>query len=326
MIKSGKRAMEIYREGGLRQLIRSIHSSIKWRLRGAQWALHTLTYEYYHRYEFSEAMDESWDNLIILDGCRYDMFEELNTIAGTLQKRHSKGSSTSEFLRRNFTNQYDDTVYVTANPQYRVNEIEGSFYAIIDVWDHGWDDDLKTVPPEVVTDAAIEAHETYPNKRLLVHYMQPHYPFIGPEGERLGETRGFETVFEEMEGRTAKRYDAWTKLEAGEVETEEVKRAYWENLEIVLPTVETLLDRIDGKSVVTSDHGNLLGEYVFPFVTKQYGHPSGLRAKNLIEVPWLVIDSNSHRSIQAEAAENEDASYDHEAAKERLEHLGYVDT
>jgi hypothetical protein len=34
-----------------------------------------------------------WDNLIILDACRYDIFAETNTLSGDLSKRTSRGIS-----------------------------------------------------------------------------------------------------------------------------------------------------------------------------------------------------------------------------------------
>src|SRR5208282_1385184 len=65
--------------------------------------------------------DESWDNLIILDACRYDTFRELNQIRGLLEYRISRGSSSEEFLLENFTKHpttenFSDLVYVAANP------------------------------------------------------------------------------------------------------------------------------------------------------------------------------------------------------------------
>jgi len=39
-----------------------------------------------------------------------------------------------------------------------------------------------------------------------------------------------------------------------------VWEAYNENLDIVLTEIEALLDELDGKSVITADHGNLVGE------------------------------------------------------------------
>ena len=47
-------------------------------------------------------MKEDWDNLIVLDACRYDMFKEINTIKGNLERGISRGSATSQFLIENF--------------------------------------------------------------------------------------------------------------------------------------------------------------------------------------------------------------------------------
>jgi hypothetical protein len=43
-------------------------------------------------------MQEDWDNLIILDACRYGAFERNNTIPGALEYRFSRGSMTGEFF------------------------------------------------------------------------------------------------------------------------------------------------------------------------------------------------------------------------------------
>src|SRR5208337_4727602 len=65
-------------------------------------------------------IDEQWDNLVILDACRYDLFQEMNTIAGTLSSRVSRGSDTAEFLLENFTKYpkrttFKDIVYIAGN-------------------------------------------------------------------------------------------------------------------------------------------------------------------------------------------------------------------
>lgn len=49
-----------------------------------------------------DVFTEDWDNLIILDACRYDMLESAS-IEGTLEHRISRGSNTVEFLFGNFT-------------------------------------------------------------------------------------------------------------------------------------------------------------------------------------------------------------------------------
>jgi len=41
----------------------------------------------------------------------------------------------------------------------------------------------RTVLPETMTEATLEAKRRYLNKRLLLHYLQPHAPFLGPAGQ-----------------------------------------------------------------------------------------------------------------------------------------------
>lgn len=60
-------------------------------------------------------------------------------------------------------------------------------------------------------------------------------------------------------------------------------KAYEKNLEQVLEHVEELSNILEGKTVVTADHGDLLGE------NGLYGHPGNSNLKVLRKVPWDVI-------------------------------------
>ncbi|WP_152419375.1 hypothetical protein [Halobiforma nitratireducens] len=63
-----------------------------------------------------DVMDKDWDNLILLDACRHDVFKEVNDISGDLQSVVSKGSTSYEFMKENFSGkELHDTVYVTGN-------------------------------------------------------------------------------------------------------------------------------------------------------------------------------------------------------------------
>lgn len=128
-------------------------------------------------------MNEDWDYLIILDACRYDVFEneikhrKLAKI-GKLEYRISRGSDTSTFLLENFKGKYyDDVVYVTANPFVDML-VKDSFYKVIPVWNKGWNEKYNTVLPSTVYEYALNALRKYPNKRLIIHFMQPHHPFL----------------------------------------------------------------------------------------------------------------------------------------------------
>ena len=234
--------------------------------------------------------DEEWDNLIILDACRYDIFEELNRINGKLEKRVSRGSNTKGFLLENFKNNphsFKDIVYVSANP-YVTMFLSAEFHRIIPVWDYGWDSNLNTVPPENVVEATLEAHRNYPNNRLIIHFMQPHAPFLTA---KFPNVTGFKEHRNAALKNVHKMRDltVWSLLKKGELDPKDVWSAYRKNLVLVLPYVKTLLDILPGKTIVTSDHGNLISErphILYPF--KESGHPDGFYVKKLTLVPWFI--------------------------------------
>lgn len=264
-------------------------------------------------------MEEDWDNLLILDACRYDMFDSEVDFDGTLESRISLGSSSEEFLERNFdSRECHDTVYVNANPYVpRLNLDNGTFHAVIDCLKH-WDQELETVHPETVADATREAHDSFENKRLIAHFMQPHHPFIGDTGHNLVGS-GLSIDSEE------RAPVIWDHLASGDsdVSLETVWTAYKENLEIVLSEVEPLLDVLEGKTVITADHGNLLGERLSPIPSRRkYGHPYGVHAPELVQVPWFVCQQSGRREVRSDPPVESDQTSEAEVEK-RLEALGY---
>lgn len=265
-------------------------------------------------------MEEDWDNLLILDGCRYDMFPDQLDISGRLQQRISHGSESLQFIRENFIGQeLHDTVYITANPYLR--EIpDGTFHATSAVFRDGWNEELETVPPNVVVKRALEAHTEFPNKRLIVHFIQPHYPFIGDIGKEFDQ-RGFTPGSEQLlEG-----HPIWTQLRynlAG-ISEKEAWKAYKENLNLVLDPTISLSRELNGKTVITSDHGNLVGERLSPIPVKGYGHPPGLRAEELVQVPWYILESDTRRTITSDPPVHS-ATLSDESVDQRLKALGYV--
>lgn len=255
-----------------------------------------------------------WDNLIILDSCRYDVFANLYTLPGTLMKRESRGTGTREFLHGNFRDRdLHDTVYITANPQlyYHGDKINTQLHKIFNIWqDAGWDDNAGTVRPEKLTEYAQEYAAQYDDKRLIIHYLQPHRPFLGPTAEDhpdLGSLFGAEDTAKP----TVSREVYW--------------QAYEENLELTLPSVRELMESLDGKTVVTSDHGQVIGERLFPLPIRDYGHWSGNYIDELVSVPWLEYESGHRRRIVSENPETDANDVDDEIVASRLRQLGYTD-
>lgn len=301
-----ERAKHVYEERGAADLTKTALTYLPIEL-------NNLAFRLRHGEE-TRVMEEDWDTLIILDACRYDMFDERVPFEGTLESRISLGSTSAEFLEQNFADgEFHDTVYVNANVYFSKMGLDQdkTFHAVVDLLDE-WDEELEIAHPETVTEAAKEAHERYPNKRLIVHYMQPHLPFIGERGleirERLGQRNG------------------WIPFRDGEtlVTIEELWEGYNENLDIAFDYVNDLLDDVEGKVVISSDHGNMVGERQGPLPTKRmFGHPWGVYCEELVEVPWFLIQGERRSITEEPPVEAKNAEYSNEVIKERLESLGY---
>lgn len=272
----------------------------------------------YRTEEGIDVMTEEWDNLIILDACRYDYFEKQHSIPGTLKVKTSRGNKRWEFMQENFAGrQFHDTVYITANP-FVTRLDDDTFYAV-DTLSEYWDNEIGTIHPEDVSSVALEANQRYPNKRLIIHFMQPHRPYLGEMAQRLRERVDLVGYRNEGEG-----LQIWGAVKEGHVTVEEVRTAYIETLDIVLDEVESLLEALDGKSVITSDHGEMLGERVLPFTSRVWGHSEGFSTPELRRVPWHEVEYQERRTIkQDEPIAN--AKLGEHSVKERLTALGYRD-
>jgi len=269
-----------------------------------------------------------WDTLIVLDACRYDMFETVNYLDGVLTSKQSKGSSTTEWLHANFhSRDLRDTVYVTANPQLERNRDcwEVNLHETVNVWlNEGWDEETGTVLAETMTDIAIKMHDRFPNKRLVIHYMQPHYPFV--PSDTMFDKEHLHRV-EDPIGSNSDKENVWNQKFLGDLSTthNELWEMYMDNLKYVLKNLGTLLDEVSGKPVITSDHGNYVGERASPIPIREYGHPRGLYDDTLTCVPWFECDYKKRRQIIAGSDPSADSNIDSKTVSKRLRDLGYRD-
>jgi len=258
--------------------------------------------------------DHSWDVLIILDACRYDMY---NKIVGRGNPVLSAASTSTEWMEETFSGSYEETLantaYISANPFS--NQLDESRFGLVDhVWSDHWDTDLGTIPPEPVSDHGIAVARSGEYDRVILHYMQPHFPFIGSEQfGRLGRsTFG-------LEGQDDGQ-NVWRMVERGEIDADRAIDAYYDNLRYAYKSVETVLENVDGQVVITADHANALGEW------NLWGHRAYVPFKAVREVPWDVrecIDSETYESTVSEEELTDDE--DREGVAERLRSLGYVE-
>lgn len=275
-----------------------------------------------------DIMAQEWDYLIILDACRYDYFADMYSpyLSGKLEKKISRGTSTSNWLEVNFTEFYDNTVYVSSNPHcsdHDINGFRGSehFPHIDHVWKYAWDEKLDTVPPDAVSAAALKMRRQHPDKRMIIHYIQPHGPWIGDtriSGEEIGLAPDLSTS---GDGKWTVDILVWEMVREGRFDVEKLKKAYADNLTLVLADVQQLVEQLDGVVVVSSDHGEAFGEGGI------VSHPSRVYKKVLVEVPWLIIDKGPKQQTQPEAASEtqDETSSAEDKLNERLRALGYLD-
>ncbi|WP_257297844.1 hypothetical protein [Haloarchaeobius sp. FL176] len=278
------------------------------------------------RYEGGiDVMEQDWDNLLLLDACRYDYFEERCEFEGDLQSVISRGGRSWEFMEGNFVGKtFHDTIYVTANP-HTGKLADDVFHAVEPLYLEEWDDKNETVLPETVVEEALAAHQRFPDKRLIVHFMQPHRPYLGPTGEELRakyDVRGFNRHVANEERSHDSRESFSKMVERGKIPAEKAQKAYSETLDIVLEHVAELLDGIDGKTVISSDHGELLGERMNFLTNPKFGHShDAIRNRTLYEVPWLEIEGDRRHITEDEPVDTESGS--DENLEDRLRALGY---
>lgn len=264
--------------------------------------------------EGTSIYDREWDLLVVLDACRYDLFcditHEYEWIKEVDQIR-SVNSTTALWMRRTFVSENADqmrnTAYVCGNP-FSESELESRDFAdLIELWRTAWQDP-GTVPPEAVTDETIRLMREGSHERVIAHYMQPHCPFISrPE---LSQGKDID-AFGDQQWR-----DVWEKLRDDDVSIDDVWEGYRENLVLGLDEVSELLANVDAERVViTSDHGNAIGEWGV------YGHPPNLPLKNLRMVPWVETTAQDSGERTPEEWRTTDADVDR---KEQLSALGYV--
>lgn len=310
-------------------------------------------------------MDEKWDYLIVLDACRYDYFERLykKYLDGKLEKRVSVGTSTAQWRDESFQSYYEDLIYISTNPYVNskvpVRGFLGGdhFHKIFDLWLEDWDRDKGTVMPRVVTERAKLIVSANPHERAIIHYTQPHEPYIGDGGTGPGYEppapggilQGLKSepwlIRKIMNLSSGVFY--WLGIRgnkllwnirrfigmppAGPMDAvrrefgdEGLRRAYEDNLKAVLPHVKELVEHLSGRIIITADHGEMLGE------DGCYCHWSRATKKQLREIPWLVIDKGPKKapvkdSVQRDQADKSDIPEKDrkKQIQDRLRALGY---
>jgi hypothetical protein len=289
--------------------------------------------------------------ILVLDSCRYDLWTDvvgsdrndisslaaygiLSDLTVNTESRYSVGSASPQWLSETFGQKYKPhwktAGYVTGNAfsgkqpgnfrddaVYPLRELDLAY--LDEPWTVAWDTgSLEMVEPEVLTDRGLWAWQRKDElgiERLVVHYMQPHVPFRSqPEWNDGWDSK---TTFGTESDQSKK--SEWKKLRDGEIGESEFWEAYRDNLIYVLEEVSRWLNSTNADILITSDHGNAMGEY------GQWGHPPGHANPYIRKVPWVEVKGQK-RTQPFKELENEPPAVsgeNQEQIESQLEALGY---
>lgn len=301
----------------------------------------------------TNVFSRDWDVLVLLDTCRVDALREVAPeydFLGDVGSIRSVGGRSPEWIAKTFTEEYAaeirETAYLSANVfseeilQNRHHESKsaretslsysllgriptvdvsalGRFEYLYDYEPVGTDGPLGHeeggTPPRYVTDRGITVGREYDYERVILHYLQPHPPYVA-------------NALEEDRELLQHEYDWWGYLgETGDYET--VWNTYLDELRYVLDDVSLLLENMDAETVaISADHGEAFGEYW------EYGHHTGSINPHVRNVPWVETSATDKQTYtpntdqpggESPDGERTNVPDEDESTEDRLEALGY---
>jgi len=231
--------------------------------------------------------------LIILDACRYDFFMKLapKFFKGEVQVAISEGAFLPNWIPLLLKSlcKYGSTRIYRATSSWKPHNLK-----LMDFLVKGEDclelvelepNELKflgVVSPWEVN-AIVETEGL--TKRTVVWYMQPHFPWLRYPNMSL-KLLPEVIVYEFVPATLVKK-----RINKKGINRNMLTKFYVSNLLLVLEATRALLNTLNErykifdeyKIVITSDHGELLGEYGLFF------HSPGYKLPQLIKIPWMDV-------------------------------------
>jgi hypothetical protein len=243
-------------------------------------------------------LNTNWGTLIILDACRYDVFEQVAQelqLAGQLRRVDTGVCSTAAWYDRYWKGTPGATpiVAVIANA-WGLRKLRSINSRLVS-WPAGAD--CTKVDP----DRTMEYYRRYGlGKRCVVHFVPPHLPWLGRQGKALAERLGIAdleigginwedaAVFKPFAKQRQQRIEAYGR----EGHWAEIREVYTENVRLIVAKVREWLPEFRPPVVLTADHGNCIGEGGKDG-TGGYGHAHPGVAQDVQRlVPWFEVDAD----------------------------------
>jgi arylsulfatase A-like enzyme len=285
--------------------------------------------------------EKDWDVAIILDTCRVDALRELESeyeFINGINSIWSVGSSTPEWLINTFTTEWADKIRKTtrisangfdeyilvqrslppeidkapfSNPSF--SPVDHTEFERLEIMYKGkyHSERLGTVPPEHVTKRGIAVGRNTDWEKLMLHYIQPHAPYISQKAQS-------DSSLSEVEDRPM-----WA-LRSGLIKKGKAWEMYLDNLRLVLDSVKELINNIDAENIViTADHGESFGEY-----GGKFGHIDGYLSPEVKRVPWVSTSGSDQRTTIPEEEYQGDiysqgSQFEKRELENHLKDLGY---
>lgn len=259
-----------------------------------------------------------WDILIVLDACRYDLFAEfapkhkVSKYFTNTSSIRSVASTTKQWLPRTLDNAPQDIVqsthYISSTSYLERAVDKPDLHDINHVWKYAIDPETGMTKPEAVTDAAIDAVRNSTADRFVVHYLQPHAPFLHCPGK-----------YDSLNNGSGNTQNVWDGLREGRYDKDEVWQDYGKNLHRGLDEVETIVRDCQGDIIITSDHGNAMGEFGV------HGHPDNHFIDSVRKVPWAKASGLGEGDYEVKGEERMKTMEVARSVENHLHRLGYLD-
>ena len=195
-----------------------------------------------------------WSFLIVLDACRFDKFHKIVGkvgLKGTLEKVWSLADNTVDWYRLNWSEKHPDICILTSHPWIHTRGFNKNFGECHILWE-----DPLLVDPSVSLKIASKYIDQSNLNRFLIHLIPPHLPYIGEEGYKLYKELKIGIPNFTHAGSCYSQITDYGRAHGWE----RIVRCYEESLQIVLEALKRNKEIFKGEIIITSDHGEVLGE------------------------------------------------------------------
>jgi hypothetical protein len=277
--------------------------------RARKWVVQQISRYRSHADQHKRLNDVNWDILVILDACRFDVFQSIAN--WPVDACRSPGSTTGQWLSvAENTRVFEDTHIVSGNGQYVQYDVGAA--ELHRIWETHWNAELGTVLPEPVLETADDLLQEDVGP-TVAHVLPPHAPYVAKVGDEWLSLLPDVDIWKLQPGlENEDKLSPQVAMADGRVNMDRCARGYRCSVRSVWETCAQYIGRwvSEGHTVVvTADHGETFGR------GREYGlyeHPRGCHVAPLVRVPFIKFSQSNETDRTPDSV------------KEHLEALGYV--